>query len=447
MYAQSSPAHGCHGMIAPQLTRVSAVLAVLAWNCRGDDVTSLTGAEASGSTVSPDAASAVNELGAVPSESGPVSSGPVSSPTRSHLACGSGRLTAAGREQIARRPYLQNVTSTSASVLLTTRVPNTNASLHLLGADGTLREVDTELDQADGTGHQRRAVLGGLQSATAYCYQVENWTESVAFSTAPPIGAGGSVRFIAFGDSGGDSRESVRREMDRVPFDLMLHVGDIAYERGKLSEFESKFFATYADLIARVPIFAASGNHEYYTADAAPYREVFELPANGAPQGVERWFSFDWGDVHFVALDTERVGPEQAKWLEGDLGRAALRWKVVYMHKPPYSSGVHGSSLSVRELFSPLFERFGVQLVLSGHDHNYERTDPIGGVTYIVTGGGGKSLRPVGSSDFTAHSESTFHFVHGELQGETLSLRAIDTSGEVIDSTRISRDGAFVAQH
>jgi calcineurin-like phosphoesterase family protein len=340
---------------------------------------------------------------------------------------------------MARRPYLQNVTSTSASILLTTVEPNMDVPIRLLGADRTTRELPTELDAADGTGHQRRARFDGLQPATKYCYQVGDWAKTVAFNTAPPSGAGARVRFVAFGDSGGDSRESVRREMERVPFDLMLHVGDIAYERGEVAEFESKFFATYGNLIARLPIFPASGNHEYITADAAPYREVFELPGNGGQHGVERWFSFDWGDIHFVALDTERVGPEQAVWLERDLGRTALRWRVAYMHKPPYSSGVHGSSLTVREAFAHVFERFGVQLVLSGHDHDYERTEPIGGVTYIVTGGGGKSLRPVGSSDFTAHSESTFHFVHGTLQGETLWIRAIDTSGELIDAARLSR--------
>jgi len=422
---------------------VGAALAALAWGCHGDDVTTVTEREAPSAAASPEPAS--EHAVAIGESGGQVVSGDLSTSTPPELDCDSGQLTAAGREHVARRPYLQNVTPTSASVLFTTREPNEEAPLQLTAADGTSRSVATALDGADATGHQRRAVLGGLEPASVYCYRIADWTEPVAFRTAPRIGAGASVRFIAFGDSGGDSRENVRIAMDAVPFDLMLHVGDIAYERGKLSELESRFFATYADLLARSPVFAASGNHEYRTSDAAPYREVFELPDNGGSNGVERWFSFDWGDIHFVALDTERVGSEQAEWLERDLGRAALRWRVVYMHKPPYSSGFHGSSLSVREAFSPLFERFGVQLVLSGHDHDYERTDPIGGVTYIVTGGGGKTLRPVGSSDFTAHSESTFHFVHAELQGGTLRLRAIDTSGEVIDSVRISRDAAAVA--
>jgi calcineurin-like phosphoesterase family protein len=357
--------------------------------------------------------------------------------------CGSGRLTAAGERAIDRKPYVQNVTTSSATVLFTTRDVAAQTTLrltrpHRLGA----LDVPTQADPSDVTGHQRRALLTGLEPAATYCYELEGWSAPVGFRTAPAAGTGARVRFIAFGDSGGDSRELVRREMDEVPFDLMLHAGDIAYQRGTLAEFEATFFATYASLLARVPIFPASGNHEYGTDAAAPYRQVFALPDNGGPDGVERWFSYDWGDIHLVALDTERVGVEQSSWLERDLGATARAWKVVYMHKPPYSSGTHGSSLDVRAAFSPLFERFGVQLVVSGHDHDYERMKPIAGVTYIVSGGGGFSLRAVGSSDFTAHSESTFHFLHADLQGDTMLLRAIDTSGNVIDSVRIAQAAA-----
>ncbi len=226
--------------------------------------------------------------------------------------------------------------------------------------------------------------------------------------------------------------------MDSVPFDLMLHVGDIAYYDGSMANFEVKFFGTYAGLITHLPIFPASGNHEYITLGADPYRQVFALPENGAPEGIERWFSFDWGDVHFVGLDTELVADVQASWLERDLTSNTLPWTVVYMHKPPYSSGTHGSSLDVRGTFAPIFEQFGVQLVLSGHDHDYERTHGMVGVTYIVTGGGGFSTRRVGSSDFTAYSASVFHFLQAEVQDGQMLVRAVDTSGLVIDSTRIT---------
>lgn len=269
--------------------------------------------------------------------------------------------------------------------------------------------------------------------------QLEGWAQPVAFHTPPRPGQGRSVRFAALGDSGGGSRDLVREPLDAAAFDLLLHTGDIAYPSGTLAEFEEKFFDTYAGLLARVPIFPASGNHDDADDGGTTFRRVFVLPENGAPAGLERWYSFDWGDVHFIALDTERIGPEQTAWLEQDLARNSLPWKVAYLHRPPYSSGAHGSSPSVRAAFSPLFEQFGVQLVLAGHDHDYERTIPLGGVTYVVTGGGGYSTRPVGRSDFTARAASVFHFVLVEVRADELSLRAIDADGATFDEVLLPR--------
>ena len=121
---------------------------------------------------------------------------------------------------------------------------------------------------------------------------------------------------------------------------------------------------------------------------------------------MELYYSFDWGNVHFVGLDTELTGPEQAAWLDADLAATDKPWKIVFGHKPPYSSGEHGSDGAFRNHFVPLIEKHGVQLVLNGHEHDYERTRPIENVTYVVTGGGGRHLRSVGTSGFTAYSGS-----------------------------------------
>ena len=131
------------------------------------------------------------------------------------------------------------------------------------------------------------------------------------------------------------------------------------------------------------------------------------------PDGIERWYSFDWGDVHFVALDSERTGPVQAAWLDADLTANQLPWTIVYWHKPPFSSGEHGSDGATRAQFVPILEKHKVPLVLNGHDHDYERTTPQNGVTYVVTGGGGVGVRPVGSLD-----------LHGlQRRGHPLRLR------------------------
>jgi hypothetical protein len=426
-----------------------AVLATLAWalHCQGSDATLLLGGNAPGSTsepggMEPPAFTTHDMHAADDSSEGASPSGATSTLDELSRACGSGVLTLAGDQALDRHPYLQQVTDTSALVLFTTRVVGPEPVLELRSADGEdLRRVETELDPSDATGRQRIARIGGLSPDTIYCYTLDDWLSPVGFRTAPSASSERSVRFIAFGDSGGERRGLLVPELARSRFDLILHVGDIAYWEGSLGDFEVEFFDTYASLLAHAAIFPASGNHEYGTPDAAAYRQVFALPENGGPDGIERWFSYDWSNVHFVALDTERVGPAQADWLEADLARNALPWTIVYFHRPPYSSGVHGGSGAVRATFVPSFERHGVQLVLSGHDHDYERTRPVGGVTYVVTGGGGYSIRRVGRGDVTAYSASAFHFLRVEVQQDELYLEAVDPSGAVIDATLIPRVG------
>ena len=121
-------------------------------------------------------------------------------------------------------------------------------------------------------------------------------------------------------------------------------------------------------------------------------------------------------------------------WLDEDLSTTDRPWKIVYMHRPPYSSGEHGSDAGLRAKLAPILEKHGVQLVLSGHDHDYERMVPQNGVQYIVTGGGGRGTRTVGSSSFTAFSEAVIHFVIVEVKLEELIVHAIDATGVEFDS-------------
>jgi hypothetical protein len=189
----------------------------------------------------------------------------------------------------------------------------------------------------------------------------------------------------------------------------------------------------------RIPYFVTIGNHEYETEQGAPFRQVFGLFENGAPDGLERWYSFDWGDVHFVALYTNVTGPVQANWLEADLSANVRPWTVVFLHHAPYSSGTHGGNAAVRSTFVPILVAHHVPLVFAGHDHDYERTKPIDGVTYIVTGGGGRGTRDADRSNFTAFSEQVAHFVYGVLTGDEMRLYAIDATGQEFDSVLVRR--------
>ncbi len=362
--------------------------------------------------------------------------------------CGPRGLTAVGVRALERRPYLQQVTSNSARILFTGLPEAQNASLRLTTPAGDeVAQISAQLDTSATSGRQQTAELEGLEPATTYCYRLDGLTAPIGFRTAPLSSTGAPVRFVVLGDSGegGDGQEAVRDQMATVAFDLMLHTGDIAYGSGTLAQLESNFFDVYDDFLESVPVFPASGNHDYQSERAAPYQEVFALPENGAPDGLERWYSFDWGEVHFVALDTEAVNDAQVRWLEQDLAHNALPLTVAYMHRPAYSSGYHGSDKKVRAAFSPLFEKYGVQVVFSGHDHDYERTRPISGVTYIVTGGGGTETRHVKRSSFTAYSEDVLHFVYGELRDHVLVLHAIDGVGREFDSVRIDPSAVLPA--
>lgn len=354
-------------------------------------------------------------------------------------ACGEGALTDAGAV-IRRRPYLQQVTATSAMIGWVT---STTAAARVEAAtvDGAERHVaiaEPEPDAVRGPGeYQIWARLDGLRPDTIYCYALRDdageLVQRTGFRTAPAPDTAASIGFLAFGDSGGGGSDqyALLEHMYSVPYDLILHTGDLAYGSGTIGQFEDNVFGVYADLLRNLPMFPAAGNHDYETQGGLPFRSVFALPGDSG----EKWYSYDWGSVHFAALDTESDYKTQAAWLDRDLAATALPWRIVYLHRPPYSSGTHGSDLALRAALAPVLERHRVQLVLAGHDHDYERIKPQNGVAYIVTGGGGVGTRGVGSSSFTAFSEDVIHFVYGEVAADRIVLHAIDATGVEFDST------------
>ena len=394
-----------------------------------------------------------NEMGWLHAEHvGDLSHGPAPRAAFDHEldeACGPGALSARGEAAFLRKPYLQRVTPDGAWLLWTTpaTTPATvtawdsaNGSANS-SANGQKLRFNAEVDVSapiEG-GRQMVARLTALQPGRIYCYEVHDASgvlaEAAGFRTAPASAS--TVRFVALGDLGqkGVDQLAVVEQMQRVPFEIVLMAGDLAYEDGRLEEYESYFFGVYAEVARKVPLMVASGNHDYNTDDAAAFRQVFALFENGG----ERWYSFDWGPMHVAVLDTELMGATQTDWLERDLSAATAPWKIAMMHRPAYSSGAHGSDEHVQEQFVPIFERHGVQLVLAGHDHHYERTHSLNGVIYIVTGAGGVGTRAVDRSDFTAFSERVSHFVHVTVEDQALTMRAIDASGMDFDSLKLTR--------
>jgi 3',5'-cyclic AMP phosphodiesterase CpdA len=263
-------------------------------------------------------------------------------------------------------------------------------------------------------------------------------TESVAW-TPLPAGDPLELHLIAAGDVGDsgdrlDATAAAIADLDaRQPVDTLALLGDNAYPVGDPDQLRDTVFTAFGDLLdGGTELLAVLGNHDVMQGHAAG--QVAELGMAG------RWWSRHEGDVLIVGLDSTRADdPGQRVWLERTLASATEPWRIVMVHHPPYSAGYQGSSVDVRRAFTPLFERHGVQLVLSGHDHDYQRSVPINGVTYVVTGGAAGTRR-TGEADFTAVSFSWHHFVELAVFPDRLVLRAINQDLRVADEAVIGRD-------
>lgn len=259
---------------------------------------------------------------------------------------------------------------------------------------------------------------------------------SPASPSAPPLD-GVPVRVAVAGDvgTGEDAARRTAVAMDNLEgkseYAALLLLGDNVYPNGDPAELGRTVFEPFADVLdGGTQLLPVLGNHDVRDDHGDAQAEAIGMPA--------RWYATRIDDVLIVCLDSNRPDDaEQLAWLDSTLQSTDATWIIAMMHHPPYSGGSHGSSLDVRANFSPLFERYGVQLVLAGHDHDYQRSRSINGVTYVVSGGAAK-LRPANLADFTEVAWSTYHFVDVAIWPDRLELRAVDQSGAVIDSVTLA---------
>lgn len=368
-----------------------------------------------------------------------------------------------GGATLARAPYLQNVSAESATVMWTTDGPGKGAVEYsadgktFLAADARVREfLPPVVSQPT---YQYEAELRGLNPGREYFYRIlvdgTVLKDGLSFRTAGP----GPFVFLAFGDSGTGSavqRRLAQRMTETENPALVIHVGDISQQDGALDHIEAVYFGVYSALMSRTPIFPTPGNHDYWTDYGAPYRAVHSPPrANVPPPDAGRYYSFDWSNAHFISLDTNLLefpgdGQRMLEWLERDLQRQTRFWKVVFFHHPPYPTGHHRQdeiSALVRERVLPILERHGVHLVLSGHEHSYQRSVQMRGgapaedgtgTVYVITGGGGGGLHDINPSSTVAFGESVHHYLRCEVRDSKLILTAIGEDGRVIDSVTLA---------
>jgi len=248
-----------------------------------------------------------------------------------------------------------------------------------------------------------------------------------------------AVRFAVIGDSGtGNTRQyDVAQEMEKcreqAGFDFVLMLGDNIYGGKSQRDFERKFETPYKPLLdTGVKFYASVGNHD------DPNERLYK-PFN---MGGNRYYSFKKGNATFFALDSNYMDSEQIDCLERQLQSTSTPWKICFFHHPLYSDGrYHGPDLDLRAHLAPIFQKYGVNLVFSGHDHVYERIKPKDGIYYFVIGNSGE-LR-YGNLKVTADTAAGFDtdsgFLLAEIDGDTLNFQAISRTGRVVDSGALSR--------
>jgi len=323
---------------------------------------------------------------------------------------------ATGKPQLIRGPYLQVATPTS--IIIRWRTDVSSRSRVSFGTDP--QKFDrTVSDVKLVTEHQ--AQLTGLKPATKYYYSIGALKDTIEgskdnyFVTLPVAGTQDTYRIGVFGDCGylsvrqANVRDQFIKYLGDNYMNAWLLLGDNAYNDGTDAEYQAKFFNVYRELLKKYPVFPAPGNHDYHDADftaeyaqnnhTTAYYQNFSMPVNGESGGVPShnpaFYSFDIGNIHFLSLDSygkeesqfflyDTTGP-QMQWVKKDLeANKNKQWIIAFTHFPPYSMTTHNSDTEsglykIRENVVPILERFGVDLLICGHSHGYERSRLLNG--------------------------------------------------------------------
>lgn len=406
--------------------------------------------------------------------------------------------------RITRGPYLQMGSETAVTIVWRTDVPTTGKVTYETAGSAAATVESTK----EATQHELR--ITGLKPATRYTYRVGTASETLAggderhfFVTSPPVGSRTRFRAWVVGDSGTGSatqaavRDAMVRDVGADRPDIYLHLGDMAYQEGTEEQFQMNFFDVYQPVLRNTVVWPTIGNHEAKSSDSptqsGPYYDAYVLPtkgeAGGLPSGTEAWYSFDYANVHFVVLDsddspTELDGP-MLTWLAEDLAATHQDWIIAFMHHPPYSKGSHDSDREgkltvMRERVLPILEGAGVDLVLAGHSHIYERSylidgayetpslpglhildsgdgRPLGdgpytkrpktandGTVYVVAGHGGANISGPGNHPLMFTTEKTHGSSLLDIDGDRLTLTNITHEGKRTDTFTLMKAQSLV---
>lgn len=343
-----------------------------------------------------------------------------------------------------------------ASVLWTTSQPGSGSvtvtgpgvSRTVAASQKTFAPADT---REAATFYQYQADVTGLPAGSQFNYHVSMDGQPLPDSAAQfRTAQTGSFSFLAFGDSGEDTPQQLALIglMQAEPnVSMVVHVGDLSYPLGDFANYEDSYFRMNAPLMRQLPFFPTPGNHDNMVPGLTPYLAIHALPeTNGVPAAdAGHYYSFDWGDAHFANVDSNLLGTEAAprmlKWLDLDLGATDKYWKIVYFHHAPFPTGFHeGDPVCVmaQQHLNPIVEKHAVQLVLSGHEHAFERTHPQLHTTYVITGGGGAGLHNVSVQPQTAIAMQNYNYARVDVKGAQLTVSAMGLNGLPFDQVTLN---------
>ncbi|WP_198034380.1 purple acid phosphatase family protein [Dyadobacter tibetensis] len=317
--------------------------------------------------------------------------------------------------ELLRGPYLQKATPTSITVRWRTNVYDRSRVMYGTKFNQPEYFVDDSTLVAE-----HKIELNNLKPNTKYYYTIGNLADTTLqgnednyFVTLPEYGSDQLIRIAGFGDCGNNSinQIKVRNAMEQYiadkPLTAWILMGDNAYSDGSDAEYQLKFFNNYKDnLLKKYAVFPSPGNHDYRDYPSASFKDQhkmayfqnFTMPTagecGGTPSGTQAYYSYDIGNTHFLSLDSYGqdandtymydVLSGQAEWVKEDLKANKSKWVVAYWHHPPYTMGSHNSDteddlVAIRENFIKVLEDLGVDLIICGHSHVYERSRLIKG--------------------------------------------------------------------